>query len=237
MSTFSDKSVVKRQINTGCPELNGTIYTSTVTSFKVYCGIDWLGNDLTNVYTLSLPPCMDQCVTFNTWQYQGPKCVGVSWVPGRYGTGGSAAGSACYFKWIMPGAGQIQSFEVDSAQIVSNGNSAITSSNFATVTFSSTKSANEWSASATPTTSAPVPNQTIIVNDGVSGSAIGGIVGGVLGGMIVSAIMVYLYLRRKRSGGEVVTTQTEMNVITASNVTAVSIGARLYRPASELHKE
>jgi hypothetical protein len=122
---------------------------------------------------------MDQCVTFNTYAYQGPQCVGVSWVPGRYGTGGSAAGSACYFKSLMDGPGVIQRFQVDSAQIVSYGNPGTTSTEMG----------------SQPTV--PVETETVTLNlatsgsanSGLSGCAIGGIVSCVLGGIILSALM------------------------------------------------
>lgn len=74
---------------------------------------------------------MEQCAIWSG-------CVGVSWVPGRYGLGGPTAGSACYFKDVMSGDGEVQTFEVDSAPIVTIETQVTTATAPTTITVVST---------------------------------------------------------------------------------------------------
>ena len=79
-STASSQLVIPK---TGCPDSGGRTFQTDVSkaTYKLYCNVNWIGNDIAGIAASSISDCVEACETVNTYGEINKKCLGATFVP------------------------------------------------------------------------------------------------------------------------------------------------------------
>ena len=97
-TTAATNSTLPTETTALCPQDNNTIYTTGSSTYEIFCGFDFPGNDLPAVHTETLALCLSACSTYapNQNVADGAPCVAASWGEGN-------VGGNCYLKYNITG--------------------------------------------------------------------------------------------------------------------------------------
>ena len=77
-------STLKTETTASCPKDNATLYTTGSSTYEIFCGRDYPGNDLPFIHTTTLAACLASCASYvpSKSVANGAGCIAASWGAG-----------------------------------------------------------------------------------------------------------------------------------------------------------